>query len=232
MMKRPFWFGTGVAAGVAARSGPSSGSAGRWRGSRRTTSPTRPCARSAIVCARRSTRAARSGTAGRPSCGPSWIDGRWSRCRPRSGRHRVVVTRPGGFVTRPEGAKAPVVCPDGHEPAPGRFHRVLRQPRPRGGPVGQPDPARPDGPVHDRRDGPVQAVLRRRRDRAVATGDVGTEVLPDARHRPRRDDDAALHLLRDARQLQFRRLLQGRGDPVRVGASSPMCWGWMPTGCG
>ena len=52
--------------------------------------------------------------------------------------------------------------------------------------------------------------------------DVGAEVRPRRRQaqRPRRHrpHEPALQLLRDARQLQLRRLLQGRGDPVRVGA--------------
>ena len=44
----------------------------------------------------------------------------------------------------------------------GRGHEVVA--------VGQPDPARPDGPVHHRRDGAVQAVLPRRRDRRRGRG--------------------------------------------------------------
>ena len=49
-------------------------------------------------------------------------------------------------------------------------HRLLRRARPHGRAVGQPDPARPDGAVHRRRDGAVQAVLRRRRGAAVPAG--------------------------------------------------------------
>ena len=39
-------------------------------------------------------------------------------------------------------------------------------------------------------------------------------------------------LLRDARQLQLRRLLQGRGDPAGRGSSTPRCSGSTPTGSG
>ncbi len=52
----------------------------------------------------------------------------------------------------------------------------------------------------------------------MAPGHVGAEVLPHRRHRHHRHHRAALHLLRDARQLQLRRLLQGRRHPLRLGA--------------
>ena len=51
---------------------------------------------------------------------------------------------------------------------------------------------------------------------------VGAEVRARRRQaqrpRRRRPHEPSLHVLRDARQLQLRRLLQGRGDPVGVGA--------------
>ena len=56
----------------------------------------------------------------------------------------------------------------------------------------------------------------------VPAGGLGAEVRPGRwqAQRPRRGrpDEPPLHVLRDARQLQLRRLLQGRGDPVGVGA--------------
>ena len=90
---------------------------------------------------------------------------------------------------------------------------------PRRRPVGQPDPPRSHRAVHHRRDGAVQAVLHRRGAAAVAAGHVGAEVLPDRRHRHHRHHRAALHLLRDARQLQLRRLLQVRRHPPGLGAA-------------
>ena len=82
-------------------------------------------------------------------------------------------------------------------------------------------PRRPDGAVHGRGHGAVQAVLHRRGDAAVQAGGLGAEVRPRRRQaqRPRRHrpHEPPLLVLRDARQLQLRRLLQGRGDPVGVG---------------
>ena len=49
------------------------------------------------------------------------------------------------------------------------------------------------------------------------------------RHRPH---EPALLVLRDARQLQLRRLLQGRGDPLRVGLLHAGDASSTPTGCG
>ncbi len=45
------------------------------------------------------------------------------------------------------------------------------------------------------------------------------EVLPDPRHRDRRHRHLPLHVLRDAGQLQLRRLLQGGGHPDGLGAA-------------
>ena len=60
-----------------------------------------------------------------------------------------------------------------------------------------------------------------------AAGHLGPEVRAGRRQaqRPRRHrpHQPALLVLRDARQLQLRRLLQGRGDPVRRGSSTPRC---------
>ena len=54
-----------------------------------------------------------------------------------------------------------------------RLPRLLRRARPHAGPVVEPDPARHDAAVHDRGDGPVQALLRGRRDAAVPARHVG-----------------------------------------------------------
>ena len=79
---------------------------------------------------------------------------------------------------------------------------------------------------------PVQALLHRREPAALAPGDLGAEVLPDRRHRQRRGLGPPLHLLRDARQLQLRRLLQGAGDPARLGVRDRGPRASTPTGSG
>ena len=50
-------------------------------------------------------------------------------------------------------------------------------------------------------------------------GHQRAEGRPHPRHRRGRQDHAARHVLPDARQLLLRRLLQGAGDPVRLGAA-------------
>src|SRR3712207_8222584 len=45
-----------------------------------------------------------------------------------------------------------------------------------------------------------------------------SEVRPHPRHRGGGQDHPARHVLPDERQLLLRRLLQGGGDPVRLGA--------------
>ena len=78
--------------------------------------------------------------------------------------------------------------------------------------------------VHERRDDAVRPVLPGRGGGAVrsARADHHPEVRPGRRqaqrHRRDRPHAAPPHLLRDAGQLQLRRLLQGRGHPVGVGA--------------
>ena len=114
--------------------------------------------------------------------------------------------------------------------------RASSRPRPHGRAVGEPDPARPDGAVHRRRHGAVQAVLRRRRGAAVQAGDVGAEVRPGGRQaqrpRRRRPHQPPPRVLRDARQLQLRRLLQGAERSRARGSSTPRCSGSTPTGSG
>ena len=91
-------------------------------------------------------------------------------------------------------------------------------------PVGQPHPDAPDGAhVHQLGDDAVRPVLPRRGAGAVrpAAGGVGAEVRAGRRQaqRPRRHRPLAPppQLLRDARQLQLRRLLQGRRHRLGVG---------------
>ncbi len=71
--------------------------------------------------------------------------------------------------------------------------------------------------VHAGRDEPVQArVHGPGRPEVQARHDL-PEVHPHRRHRERRQDAAPHDVLRDARQLQLRRLLQARGDPLGLG---------------
>ena len=101
-------------------------------------------------------------------------------------------------------------------------HRLLHRTRPRVRAVGKPDPARSDAAVQRGRHGPVQAVLPRRRDPAVQTGGQLAEVRArrwqTQRPRRRRAHEAPPRVLRDARQLQLRRLLQGVHHPGELGA--------------
>ena len=79
------------------------------------------------------------------------------------------------------------------------------------------DPARrrPLDALHERRHAAADAVLPRPRDAAGAADDDLPEVLPHARHRRGRPRHVPPHVLRDARQLLVRPVLQGRRDRVR-----------------
>ena len=74
---------------------------------------------------------------------------------------------------------------------------------------------------------PFKTLLHRRGDAALQAGDVVAEVRARGRQaqRPRRHrpHQPPLLVLRDARQLQLRRLLQGRRDPVGVGVLHATC---------
>ena len=101
-----------------------------------------------------------------------------------------------------------------------RFPRLLRTARPHRGAVGQPDRRRPDAAAGQRRHGAVQAVLPRPAGAAVPRGPPASQkCVRTAGHRGGRQDHPARHVLPDAGQLLVRRLLQGAGDPVRLGAA-------------
>ena len=72
--------------------------------------------------------------------------------------------------------------------------------------------ARPLGAADDRRDAALQAQLPRPRGSPGAPGDRRPEVLSHHRHRGGRKHRPPPHLLRDARQLELRRLLQAGVD--------------------
>ena len=97
---------------------------------------------------------------------------------------------------------------------------LLRGARPQAHPLRQPRAgrARSVGAAHDRGHAPAQAVLPGPREAAAPPADELPEVLPHAGHRPGRPDDAPPDVLRDARQLLDRRLLQAGRGRVRVGA--------------
>src|SRR5437764_121079 len=67
------------------------------------------------------------------------------------------------------------------------------------------------------RDAAVDALLPRARGSARAAADDGTEGLPHARHRRGRARHLPPDLLRDARELLVRAVLQGGRDRSRVG---------------
>ena len=99
----------------------------------------------------------------------------------------------------------------------------LRQERPRAGGVLAAGAAqRSHLDVHQRRDGAVQERLHRPGDAPLHARHHRAEVRARRRQaqrpRQRRLHQPASHLLRDARQLLLRRLLQGAGDPAGVGA--------------
>ena len=112
------------------------------------------------------------------------------------------------------------------DPAP--LPRLLRHPRPRGGAVRTAALQRPDPAVRQRRHGAVQAVLHRGRAGAVRPRHQRAEVRPHPRHRGGRQDHPARHVLPDERQLLLRRLLQGRGDQLRLGAGHRLPGGGRP----
>ena len=113
-----------------------------------------------------------------------------------------------------ENWKAPT---DGHLGDSAEVRGSLRAGRARRRAVGVVDPRRPDAALRGRGDGAVQALLPRPGDGAVRPRGERAEVRPHARHRGRRQDHAARHVLRDVRQLLVRRLLQGRRDRARLG---------------
>ena len=85
--------------------------------------------------------------------------------------------------------------------------------------LGQPRRRRSHAAVRGRRHAAVQALPARPADAAVQARRRRPEVRAHAGHRRGRQDHQARHVLPDARQLVVRRLLQGRRDPVRLGAA-------------
>ena len=84
---------------------------------------------------------------------------------------------------------------------------------------------RPDADVHQLGHGAVQERLHRARAPRLRPRHHQPEVRAGRRQaqrpRQRRLHRPAPHLLRDARQLLVRRLLQGASDPLRLGAADP-----------
>ena len=77
----------------------------------------------------------------------------------------------------------------------------------------------PLGAVHAGRHEPVQGPFPRPLQARVHPGHDLPEMPPHGRHRQRRPHGLSPHLLRDAGQLQLRRLFQARGDPLGLGVS-------------
>ena len=101
-----------------------------------------------------------------------------------AGARRMATRREervtGALSTHPvlDRKSLPVGSTDGFQRGAPLVHALLRGARAHLGAVGEPDPARPEHPVHDRRDGPVQAVLPRRGAAAARPDDDDPEVLP------------------------------------------------------
>ena len=105
---------------------------------------------------------------------------------------------------------------------PSEIPGVLRGERARDDPLLDARPGQgPDAAVHQRRHGPVQGRLPRRGPARLHPRHDLAEVRPrrGQAQRPgeRRAHRAPPHLLRDARQLLLRRLLQGRRHRLRLG---------------
>ena len=108
--------------------------------------------------------------------------------------------------------------------AQGQVSPLLRAERPHDRPLVAAGPRqRPDAPLHERGHGPVQGGLPRRGAAGLRARHVEPEVRPCRRQaqrsRERRAHRPPPHVLRDAGQLLVRRLLQARGDRLRVGVS-------------
>ena len=96
----------------------------------------------------------------------------------------------------------------------------------------EPDPVqRPDRPADDGRDAAVRALLPGQGARRLPALRLGPEVLPHVGHRRGRRSQPS-HVLRDARQLLDRRLLQGRSHPVGARLLDAAIWASTRSGCG
>ena len=127
---------------------------------------------------------------------------------------RHVLPQAFGFRARPLHASC-------RHPQP--VHRLLRQQGAHARPELVAGPCqRPDAPVRQLGHGPVQGRVPRARQAPLQARDHLAAERAGGRQaqrpRERRLHRAASHVLRDARQLQLRRLLQARRDPLRVGA--------------
>ena len=86
-------------------------------------------------------------------------------------------------------------------------------------PVGVAAAGRPDAALRQCGHGPVQALLPGRGAASVPPGHQRPEGRAHPRHRGGRQDRPACLVLPDGGQLLVRRLLQGGGDPPRLGAA-------------
>ena len=139
-------------------------------------------------------------------------------------RHERLSTIASDAASRPDPRPADRGAASRRDPPPVR--RVLRRARPHRRAQREPRAGgRSDAAVHELRDGPVQGRLRRCRDPLVHAG--GRLPARPARRgqaqrlRGGRAHAPPSHVLRDARQLVVRRLLQARGDPLGLGLPDP-----------
>ena len=123
----------------------------------------------------------------------------------------------------PISLRAPYVLldPQALRRRPPRLPRLLQGAGPQGGRELVAGPAgRPDAAVRERGHEPVQGLLHGQARAGLLARDDGAEVRARRRQaqrpRQRRPHGAPPHVLRDARQLLVRRLLQGRRHQVRL----------------
>ena len=135
---------------------------------------------------------------------------------PPHGLRGVILHRDGGSQDgRPQGCRRQGHLRLRHPPP---VPRVLRAEGPRAPALLLARPGGPHRAAHHRGNAPVQARLHGSGGARRPVRHHHPEMRQDQRHRERGRHRAAPHLLRDARQLLLRRLLQEGGDPVRVGA--------------
>ena len=138
----------------------------------------------------------------------------------RASVERRVGPRGRGRASRPDASAAGPGYDRRHahdRRAPRGLPLVLRVegPPPAAVSVAGPTRRRPVDAPHERRDAAADAVLPRSRAASRAADHDRAEVLPHARHRGGRPRHLPPDVLRDARQLLVRAVLQGRRDRVR-----------------
>ena len=163
-------------------------------------------------------------------CSPATCARAWSCIRIVIPGWQAVPSKVSRHAAHPAAAGSAAPCAPRHRQCEGwplmesaeiarRFLNFFSRARAHRRPLGQPDRRRPHAAAGQRRHGPVQAVFPRPAGAAVPPGHQRAEVRAHGGHRGSRQDHPARELLPDAGELLVRRLLQGAGHPVRLGAA-------------